>query len=90
MAHITMSVSDKDGMTSSTFLLEEDHVKRIFDALHREYNEELAKEPTYEEVFKCLFSHLMASVLNTTFKQEVNTKMREIHTSVERITLQEQ
>jgi len=87
MAHMTFTLTDKDGVTSSTFLLKEEDVSRIHEALCGVYGKE---DNSYDNIFSTLFTNLMFSVLNTVKTEEANKKYNEYLASVVDIPLEKQ
>ena len=87
MAHMTFTLTDKDGVTSSTFLLKEEDVSRIHEALCTVYGKE---DNSYDNIFSTLFTNLMFSVLNTVKTEEANKKYNEYLASVVDIPLEKQ
>ena len=87
MAHMTFTLTDKDGVTSSTFLLKEEDVSRIHEALCNVYQKE---DTSYDNIFSTLFTNLMFSVLNTVKTEEANKKYNEYLASVVPISLEKQ
>jgi len=87
MAHMTFTLTDKDGVTSSTFLLKEEDVSRMHNALCSIYETE---DVSYDNIFSTLFNNLMISVLNSVHKQESAELYRQARDSVIPISLEKQ
>ncbi len=87
MAHMTFTLVDKDGMTSSTFILKDEDVIRIHIALCSVYKSE---DVSYDGIFSTLFTNLMTSVLNSVHNQESEELYRQARDTVRPIPLEKQ
>ena len=87
MAHMTFTLTDKDGVTSSTFLLKEEDVSRMHTALCNVYQSE---DTSYDSIFSTLFSNLMTSVINSVHNQESKELYEKSIASVVPISIEKQ